>query len=168
MLSSLHFRKLSLLTLYAGTMMMRTRSLMAALTLMLLLPAGHAQLYKWVDANGQTHYSDRKDEAATARVDEVKVTIASNALQKPARVPGRQQFEADIRRRQIAQTRQAAAVGNPARPSQFYYTNDPETDASRCTLAQDIVSGRAVHRGGRPTDSYDRNVAGGDIKRFCH
>jgi len=60
------------------------------------------------------------------------------------------------------------AVENAQKCLRAYYANDPETDASRCTLAQDIMSGQAVHRGGRPTDGYDRNVAGGDIKRFCH
>jgi hypothetical protein len=150
------------------TTMMRMPCLIAALVLSWLAPACQAQLYKWVDANGQTHYSDRKEEAGKARVDEMKVAIPSNALQKPVRVPGQQQFEAAIRRRQIEQGKQAAAAAHPLKPSRSYYTNEPETDASRCTLAQDITSGRARHRFGAPTDANDRAIANQDIKRFCH
>jgi len=168
MLFLLHYRNFSVHGRREIMMtMMRLPCLIAALALSALAPACQAQLYKWVDANGQTHYADRKEEAGNARVDEMKVTIPSIAVQDPARVPGQRQFEAAIKRRQTEQARQAAAAAHPPAPSRSYYTNEAETDASRCRLAQDIRSGRAV-RLRSPTDANDRAIAGQDIKHFCH
>jgi hypothetical protein len=40
--------------------------LKALLLLMLALPA-HAQMYKWTDANGTVHYSDRPQDGVAAK-----------------------------------------------------------------------------------------------------
>lgn len=42
------------------------------------------------------------------------------------------------------------------------------TDASRCALARDVLSGAVRHRNGTPTDANDREVAQNDIRAFCH
>jgi hypothetical protein len=42
-----------------------------------------------------------------------------------------------------------------------------ETDASRCNLARDVISGAVRHRNGAPTDKNDREVAENDIRAFC-
>ena len=52
------------------------------LTLLLASAEGRAEIYKWVDANGQTHYSERKDEAGKARAVEMK--IAPDPASTPA------------------------------------------------------------------------------------
>lgn len=42
-----------------------------------------------------------------------------------------------------------------------------EVTAKKCKLARDIISGKAVHADGTPTDAYDIEVAKSDIKIFC-
>lgn len=42
-----------------------------------------------------------------------------------------------------------------------------EIAAKKCKLAKDIISGKAVHADGTPTDKYDIEIAKSDIKLFC-
>ena len=141
----------------------------ALLTAALLLHApGHAELYKWIDANGKIHYSDRKDGAGKAQVD---------ALQhEPAPVPGPQaagptwqERERDYKLRQARASHEAPQqAGGVSKPVHSYYRNEVETDKSRCELARDIVSGRARLFNGAVTDANDRQIAQRDISPFCH
>ena len=144
------------------------RSLLAALLLLLLSPPGHAQIYKWVDAKGQVHYSDRKDEADKATVDELKVVMPPREKTLPASMPDWQRREADFKRRQNQQALRLPVFTGTVKPSPSYYANEPETDASRCRLARDIAGGAARHRNGAPTDGNDRAIANRDIQSFCH
>ncbi len=47
---------------------MRTAKLMLLAAALLLHPASRADIYKWVDANGKTHYSNQKEGAGKAAV----------------------------------------------------------------------------------------------------
>lgn len=53
------------------------------LTSFFMASNGHAQVYKWVDANGQTHYSEKKEDAGKARTEELKLNSQSGSPQDP-------------------------------------------------------------------------------------
>ena len=144
--------------------------LLAAILLTLPLLC-HAQVYKWVDAKGVVHYSDNKYDAANAPVAEVKGQTPSAPMAASSE-PSWQQRDAEFRRRQ--QSRQAnpaeqhaRAAPQPVNPQRPYYSDEIASDASRCELARDIVSGAAKPTSGRQTSKHDREVAQNDIRAFC-
>jgi hypothetical protein len=132
-----------------------------------LASSSHAEVYKWVDAAGQTHYSQRKADAQGAKTAEVKITAAPE--QPQTSVPS-----ADYLR---AQSKFAAAPPKPTDAGGGSYPGkaspslsdgrDHGTDGSRCALARDVLSGAVRHGNGKPTDRYDREVAQSDVKNFC-
>lgn len=137
-----------------------------ALALLCVVAAadGHAQVYKWVDAAGRVHYGDHP-EPGGAKVEQVKTPPTAPVA--AARQPSWQQREAEYKRRQ--------AQPKPWSPPQFrgvssskpYYGNEVETDANRCRLARDVLSGAARHSNGKPTDQNDRDIAQSDVGSFC-
>jgi hypothetical protein len=138
----------------------------AALLLLLLAPASHAQIYKWVDAKGQVHYSDRKEEASI-KAEALKVDAAAHAV-PAAPLPDWKQREAEYKRRQRKARASEPVRSDAVKPVKSYYSNEPETDASRCRLARDVISGAARHTNLKPTDDYDRDIAKRDVRNFCH
>jgi hypothetical protein len=146
-------------------------SLAAGLLLMTVTAAAHAELYKWVDAQGKIHYSDKADGAGKAKVKELQVDAAPTpAPAKSGTVPDWQRQEEAYRKRQEAQggaARMPNGHASTARP-EGYRSGKPETDANRCRLARDILSGAARHSGGAPTDANDREIATRDVGAFCH
>jgi len=122
---------------------------------------GHADIYKWVDANGQTHYSQRKADAGDARTVELKVPPPPDA--PPASPPSTELWR---NTRSQATRPQPPSTDRP--PRALSDGRDHGTDASRCALARDVLSGAVRHRNGKPTDTYDREVAQNDIKSFCN
>ena len=140
--------------------------LLACLTLLLAAPTSHADIYKWVDADGKTHYSERKDDAGKSKVEEVKIKSSPEAT---ASRPGLQEQDTEFRQRQIKRQQEEANANKPApvKPRQLY-SDKPETDASRCEMARDILSGKLVHGNGAKTDANDRMIAERDKSRFCH
>lgn len=133
----------------------------------LLATGSHAEVFKWVDAAGQTHYSERKADANGSKAIEVKIPRAPQPPQTS--VPS-----ADYLRAQSK-----FAMPPPAStdmPHKSSFRNAPQsvsdgrdhgTDGSRCALARDVLSGAVRHGNGKPTDQYDREVAQNDIKAFC-
>lgn len=121
---------------------------------------GHATVYKWVDAQGQTHYGERPPESAK-QATQVKVPPPGSA-----RVP--QEPSTDYL---VSPSKFAAPVKPPVRAPHPMPRATPRYDQgtpeSRCTLARDILSGAARHRNGKPTDAYDREVARNDVKEAC-
>ena len=138
-----------------------------ALASLLLATASHAEVYKWVDAAGQTHYSERKADANGAKAVEVKIPKAPEP--SPTSNPS-----ADYLR---AQSKFAPPLPTSAdMPNRSAHGGSSEslsdgrdhgTDGSRCALARDVLSGAVRHSNGKPTDKYDREVAQNDIKAFC-
>ncbi|MCU6500408.1 DUF4124 domain-containing protein [Rugamonas sp. A1-17] len=62
--------------------------------------SGHAQIYKWADAQGRIHYTDNKDDAGDAPVAELKMNGEPTVLPAPkARAPTWQQREAEFKQR---------------------------------------------------------------------
>lgn len=145
----------------------RFPSLAAGLLLITVTAAAHAELYKWVDAQGKTHYSDKADGAGKAAVKELRVDQAP-APGKAGGTPDWKKQEEQYRQRQ-----DKLAAARPERGSSAYARHEGyrsgkvETDDNRCRLARDILSGAARHSGGAPTDANDREVATRDVQSFC-
>jgi hypothetical protein len=137
------------------------------LSLMITVTA-NAEIYKWVDANGKTHYSEKKDDAGKAKVEEVKVNAGEG---KASAAPSWQEQEIEFRKRQV-QRQQAEARAPKPKPKEPKPSDAPdlhqETDASRCALAKNILSGKAVHGNGAITDVNDKTIAERDKSMFCH
>ncbi len=126
---------------------------------------GHAQVYKWVDASGRVHYGDRPPEAAGVKVEQVKTPLPAPAA--AGRLPSWQEREAEYKRRKAqAKPWSPPSFGN-ASSSKSYYSGDVDTDANRCRLARDVLSGAARHSNGKPTDQNDREIAQRDVGSFC-
>lgn len=145
------------------------------LALLLAASASQAEIYKWVDANGRTHYTQNKEEAERAKAAEVKINTHTPSpeevkasrdyweekqMQLKAREDRRDQ-EQRIRNAQNSQ-RPAAA------PRSLSNGRDDGSDASKCNLARDILSGSVRLRSGEQIGDYERQTAENDIRRFCH
>ncbi|WP_178372470.1 DUF4124 domain-containing protein [Massilia sp. CF038] len=142
----------------------------AVLCLAAFASPAHAELYKWVDANGKIHYSDRAD-AGKAKVDTLVTGPKSAPPAAISATPDWQQQEAASRKRREQEQADAAKARAQAparsRPHEGYRNGKPETDDSRCRLARDVLSGAARHSGGAPTDRNDIEVAQRDVQAFC-
>lgn len=134
----------------------------------LVCSAGHAEIYKWVDANGQTHYSENKEEAGKAKVAVVRISSHPASGANPA-APDWKDQEQEYRQRNVQrQLEQTPQQTRTARPRPERDENQPETDAARCKLARDIMNGSLVHTNGAHTDGNDRMIAERDIRSYCH
>lgn len=151
--------------------MTRTLAVTAlSLTVSLLCAGGaaRADIYKWVDANGVTNYTDNPDLAGGARVQMLKIAAA------PAgEAAGTwQQREAEFQRRQQHKLmapayRQRDEAGGAIVGTAGHRGAQPETDATRCALARAILSGGVSHVNDLPLDQHDRDVAANDVRAYC-
>jgi hypothetical protein len=133
-----------------------------ALAALAIAPLAHAELYKYVDAAGRTHYTDNKAEAAQGGAKELKV--APPPAQAAGTPDWKRQEEAFKRRQAEARLRERETTTYAPR-QQGRVT--PENDAARCQLARDVVSGAVEHTNGAVTDGKDIQVARRDIEKFC-
>lgn len=131
----------------------------AWVVLLLASTASHAEIYKWVDADGRTHYSERKENAGKAKAVELRLS-AQPASERSTSTPSRRPT-AD------AQAARRRAPDEPPRPRSLSGGRSDDTDASRCNLARDVLSGAVRHGNGEPTDAYDRQIAENDVRLFC-
>ena len=141
------------------------------LTLLFAPSTSHAGIYKWVDAHGQTHYSESKEAADKAQAAELKVRSAPTSTQ--ANDPLMQNLQEQQRQKQLRQ--EQSLTGNTSKPpaerkpvSLSGGRVDETSDSSRCNLAKDVLSGAVKHRNGAKTDEYDLEVARNDVRAFCH
>lgn len=141
----------------------------AALALLLASSTCHAEIYKWVDANGRTHYSERREDAGKAKTVDLKVmTQPTTAPAAKSAQQNRLERERQVYFRQAQKSNErdyeppAAAT-----PKSLSGGISDETDASRCNLARDVISGAVRHPNGLPTDDYDRKIAENDIRTYC-
>src|SRR5450759_1174685 len=143
--------------------------LSVCLTLLFVSSTSHAQIYKWVDASGQTHYSERKEDAGKAKAVELKVEsqpISTQATNSSAQ--DWQEQERQFKQRQAQKLNEKKYVSPVAtRPKSLTGGKSDDPDAWRCSLARDVISGAVRHRNGAPTDKNDREVAENDIRAFC-
>jgi len=142
--------------------------ILAVCLMCLLVANSDAQIYKWVDENGKTHYSEKKEDAGNAKTEELKSKSQPTSPQKNANSSEEYWREQE---RQF-QERQAArkAFDHPVAkgPRSLSGGKENGTNASRCALARDVLSGAVKHKNGAPIDSYDRQVAEGNVRAFCH
>src|SRR3954471_9440407 len=90
-------------------------SFLAVMLMAAFAAPAHAELYKWVDAQGKTHYSDKADGAGKAKVQELRVDTAPTAApSKQGETPDWQKQEAAYRKRQ--EQGGAARIPNGAAP----------------------------------------------------
>ncbi len=141
-------------------------ALFAACLSLICATSAHAEIYKWVDANGKVHYSEKKDDAGRAKVEEVKVTTGEG---KPSTAQSWQDQEIEFRKRQMEkQAKQAKVpVDKPKGPSPFVPGNQPETNESRCAMAKGILSGDLVHGNRIKIDANDKAIAQRDVSTYC-
>lgn len=142
----------------------------ACLALLFASSGSHAEIYKWVDANGQTHYSERKEDAGKANAVELNVGPAPKSAQaSDSPTQYWQEQEIKFRQRQVQKANEKLQ-GPPVaatRPKSLSGGRSDDTDASRCTLARDVVGGALKHSNGAPVDRYDREIAENDIRAYC-
>lgn len=161
-----------------GKMMMNRREgiknhtpIKFSLFLLALLAASssHSQIYKWVDANGTTHFSERKDATAGAKTEELKSRPQPGAAQNVRSTEEYwQDQETKFRQRQIQKRQEQSRATSPVRPPKSLSDGrENGTDASRCALARDVLSGAVRHTNGAVIDKYDRDIAENDVRMFC-
>ena len=138
--------------------------LSACIALLASPPAIGAEIYKWVDAAGKTHYSENKKdaEAASGRKLEVKVLPPSSPSGDPRPSHSRSP-EASVKPPAHARGHATPAAGEKPKP----FSARDETDSGKCHLARSILNGSAKHSNMKPTDAYDRQVAESDVRIFC-
>lgn len=128
---------------------------------------GWAQVYKWVDEQGRTHYGQSKAQAGGASATELRVprapTTSTSAPASKTPVP-----EAHQRAFAPPDTPTKAPLASAPRPApSLSGGREDGSDASRCALAQDVLSGAVRHGNGKPTDQHDIDVANSDVRLFC-
>lgn len=156
----------------ATTRRLDVRHMQLSLSLFaLLLPnVGMAEIYKWVDEHGKTHFSERKDSSGRAKPLGLTAPTASEKAQTDrSSAQYWQEQETRFRQRQ-AQKSAEAAGGKPAatKPRSVTGGRSDDTDASRCALARDVLSGSLAHPNGEPIDKYDLETAENDVRSYCN
>lgn len=131
--------------------------------LVLAASLAQAQVYKWVDENGRTHYGERKPDSA---IPASKVTIKSSPATAPASTSSTSGRKEDWLRTPSPTAKPPAKTVEPAQRSRSGGREDG-TDESRCALARDILDGLLEHGNGKPLDKHDIDTARNDIKLFC-
>lgn len=128
-----------------------------------------AEIYKWVDEQGVTHYSADKSEAEKAKSIELKIAVPpSSALSGSAPPSPSHDRERPFKPGQAPSLNQKPFVPPVfERPESLSDGKSDGTDAGNCNLARDVLSGAVKHRNGASIDSYDRQVAEDDVHRFC-
>ena len=141
----------------------------ACLTLLLAASTSFAQVYRWVDADGKTHYSERKEVADTAKPDEMKLRPESVS---PEQAKASEKFWQE----QNTQAQQRLAQKQKERPYLPPMATAPQpnsggrsdgSDAQRCALARDVLSGAVKLRNGLPTGAIEREIAQNDVRAAC-
>lgn len=127
-----------------------------------------SQVYKWVDEQGRTHYGQSKPQASQASTTELQLHKAPPSAAQAASST-RPAVPPEHRRAFAPPTSSVKAPEVPSTrpPRSRSGGREDGSDASRCALAQDVLSGAVRHSNGKPTDSYDIDVANNDVRMFC-
>jgi hypothetical protein len=125
---------------------MKSRAAIALLVAFCLAPAAWAQVFKWVDESGKTHYGERPPPGVKA----VEIGVPappSGAAAVPAPQKSAKEEELEFRKRQIERAKQEAK-GEASAEEQRHR-------ADRCALAQ-----RRLTALQEPIRVFDRNEKG--------
>ena len=137
--------------------------LFAALVSLWVFSASGAEIYKWVDEKGRTHYSQRDDAAGKTKAEQLKVSVPPPSASTPIANASRGAEQDQEKATKPLQAQQPEA----SRRAQTLRSDAVETDGAKCKLARAVLSGAVQHGNGAPTDAYDRQVAESDIRAFC-
>src|SRR4051812_42442666 len=104
-------------------------NLILRLTAIFWISPSHAELYKWIDANGQTHYSDKKQNLGKAVIKELKLKDSYNGgpialSNKPSPIKSEIEIIPEPNNKVL-----------PANIISNYGGGQLETDATKCALA---------------------------------
>jgi len=128
----------------------------------------YADIFKWVDGNGRTHYSDTPLRVGNSNVEKLKISspnISTGHTAEPIKFLNTK----NLTHKSLKRTKQVKHNTNLYNLSKVNWGGDgPETDKKQCALARDILSGAAKHSNGVVTDAYDIKVAQRDLSKFCH
>lgn len=135
-------------------------------------PTCPAEIFKWIDADGNTHFSDRRQGAGANLIPSTAESRETSPGTPDLSAQYWKEQERQFRQRQISreaeESRRRSAVKKPKSLSGGT-AKWADTDAWRCNLARDIISG-AVRRGvlQPPIDQYDIKLAKENVRVFCH
>ena len=135
------------------------------LALLFSCAAAQAEIYKWVDEQGRTHYSHNKADAERAQGTQVNIRKQAPAK---AEAPNYWDYVTDKNK---PQGRKAAPAPEPESqdppPATARKRYDGIDDAARCEYALDVLSGRLRLTNGEAMDEHERKTAKDDIARYC-
>jgi hypothetical protein len=140
------------------------------LTLASLSGTCHAEIYKWVDANGQTHFSERAAVAGAKPIEleaEAPATPPRPSSAQYWKEQERQFQERQWSKRTLEQLRRPQLEEHPKSLSGGTKKFE-DSDTWRCNLAKDIISGAVRHSNGFQTTGYDIKLAKENVRAFCH
>ena len=129
----------------------------------------YAEIFKWVDANGQTHYSDKKVESGNSKVELMSVSPTLNLIPKVS-VPASTSRQ-DSKQQELSATH--SQVNNSSKSRMASESSKKrggmEEDVDyRCSLARRVISGEAKLVNGEATGEHEIKVAKRDIRKFCN
>jgi hypothetical protein len=127
-----------------------------------------AQIYKWVDSNGVTHYSEKKENVPTSKVDQLNIKSRPTESKDTSERYWEEQDLKFKQRQAENSAKQGSAPPLPEKqPESLSGGRSDDTAASKCNLAKDVVNGTVKHPNGAPIDKYDLDTAKNDIRTFC-
>jgi hypothetical protein len=141
------------------------------MTLLFISSTSYAEIYKWVDENGKVHYSDKKPDEDKLKVEQFEIKPPPKVMPKnTSPIPSWKQKELEAQQKQQQPQKKIKPEKSAvAKKSKKGWGGDvPETDATRCALARDIISGSAKLRNGSEVDANDKKLAQDEIRRFCN
>jgi hypothetical protein len=128
----------------------------------------NAQIYKWVDAKGQTHYSEKKDVAGPTKAAEIKIQPAPATPVEPSQEPAWREQERQFQQRQAQKPPERTQSNGPTASGRgASFKPGDESNKGKCDLARAIIDGTAKHRNGARTDKNDLDTAKSDTQLFC-
>ncbi len=135
-----------------------------SLALLLFSFEAHSEIYKWTDANGKVHYSDRKPSHQSSQAEKIKIDSHVNSIPRVRPLdPAKSNYEEKLKRQRRLEDQARVAASENSRRSQV----NAEKIDPRCRLARDILSGDAVLRNGLETGQHEIEVAKRDVRKFC-
>ena len=142
----------------------------ACFVLLLATKTGHAEIYKWTDANGKTHYTDNKDEAKKAEAQQLNMKNPTGPATGTSSARAWETQEQEFKQRRMQRLKEEEQASRPRvakRPKSLSDGVSDNTDESKCNLAKDVLSGAVRHTNGAPTDKTDRAIAERDVQKYC-
>jgi hypothetical protein len=140
------------------------------LILLLAATSSQAQIYKWVDASGQTHYSANKEEADRAKATELNVKSQGPSAEESQDARESWKIKDEAINKRLADQQRLEKARTPVaapKPQSLSGGRDNGTAEGKCNLARDILSGSVRLRNGNAVDEPTRKVAENDIRYFC-